>query len=49
MGAPQGKPISLQQNNFGVDVLLLIFREAVPPPLKLYGEFDLPFHRRNIT
>jgi hypothetical protein len=49
MGAPKGRAIALQQDDLGVDVLLLLFREAAPPLLKFFGELDLPFHRRNIT
>jgi hypothetical protein len=28
---------------------LFVFGEAVPPIFELGGEFDLPFHRRNIA
>ena len=39
----------LQQNHFRVHIGLFVFGEAGPPIFKLVGEFDLPFHRRNIA
>jgi len=39
----------LQQDHFRVHIDLFALREAAPPVFKLAGEFDLPFHIRNIA
>jgi hypothetical protein len=39
----------LQQDYFRVHIDLFVFREAVSPIFELAGEFDLPFHGRNIA
>jgi hypothetical protein len=39
----------LQQDHFRVHIGLFVFGEAVSPVFELAGEFDLPFHGRNIA
>jgi hypothetical protein len=40
---------ALEQDDDGIDILLLFGRQAVPPRPKHIRVFDLPFYERNIT
>jgi hypothetical protein len=48
-GSPQGRAESLEKDDLGVHVHLLILRKLVPPRFEFARIFDFPFHKRNIT
>jgi hypothetical protein len=49
IGKAQSRPEALEQDDDGIDILLFLARQMVPPDPERIRIFHWPFHRRNIT